>query len=545
MIGDRRTVVLAWVGLALLLVSRVHLLSVRILDPDEFEHLHASYCIARRMVPYRDYFEHHGPLTYYLAVPLNLAFGPDPLLLLANRCLSLLLVTGTLCAVWCTVSRVSGSNGRWNALLACGWLVTLPCFAEKSLEWRPDVPAMFFLAWAAYLLSVRTFAGRFFLAGLLLGLATLCTQKVAFLCVGMTAGLLFHCPRRGKLAALGALVGGAVIPWSVTIAYFWIAGGLDDLIRCMVLYPLRWPHDPQGEATPLVSLWRMMSRTQFAPGHYGLFAYAALALPVSFWKRGDRRLGPVVFGVCAHFLALPLVPAVYLQHYLLAAPLAAVMVGSIGVFSGREEETEQRTRALVPLGSLIFAISFFVFGVWLQWTHLRPFFDGFPNWQRIVYSNLDAICLTLLPVGTLVWLVLRQKGAVILWLVLLLPGIGRAVIPHWYWPTNRSQFEELAVIDKAVAPDEKVLDGFSGLGCLRPHAYYYWWINQHSIPLMKQERALEPLRQIILAGEPALIILDPNLDHLREFLGPAITARYQTWRPLRKDLYLLIRKDKL
>jgi len=43
---------------------------IRWFNPDEFEHVHVSWCIANGMVPYRDFFEHHTPWLWYLLAPL-------------------------------------------------------------------------------------------------------------------------------------------------------------------------------------------------------------------------------------------------------------------------------------------------------------------------------------------------------------------------------------------------------------------------------------------------------------------------------------------
>src|SRR5262245_4827129 len=78
------------------LLARLHLLRVRIYDLDEFEHLHAAYCITLGLVPYRDFFEHHGPLTPYLSAIVIKSLGATPRILVANRALSYLFVILTL-----------------------------------------------------------------------------------------------------------------------------------------------------------------------------------------------------------------------------------------------------------------------------------------------------------------------------------------------------------------------------------------------------------------------------------------------------------------
>ena len=42
---------------------------IRYIDPDEFEHIHATYCIYSGMIPHIDFFEVHPPLLWYLLLP--------------------------------------------------------------------------------------------------------------------------------------------------------------------------------------------------------------------------------------------------------------------------------------------------------------------------------------------------------------------------------------------------------------------------------------------------------------------------------------------
>src|SRR5258708_3479753 len=108
------------------------------IDPDELEHLHAAYCVSRGDVPYRDFFEHHGPALYYAALPLFKMCGPQ---------LSVLWLART--AMWCcslTALWLSGSLARrWAgdraALLAMCLLAWTTVFHGKGIELRPDVPA--------------------------------------------------------------------------------------------------------------------------------------------------------------------------------------------------------------------------------------------------------------------------------------------------------------------------------------------------------------------------------------------------------------------
>ena len=57
---------------------------------DELEHLHATWCVAQGQLPYRDFFEHHTPLLYYLLAPIAALLKPE---LSYDRALALILIS--------------------------------------------------------------------------------------------------------------------------------------------------------------------------------------------------------------------------------------------------------------------------------------------------------------------------------------------------------------------------------------------------------------------------------------------------------------------
>src|SRR5688500_12708503 len=117
----------------------------RLYDPDEFEHLHAAWCIADGQTPYRDYFEHHGPLTYYLLAPFVSWFGDTPHLLTVHRAITAVWICMAVAAIALLVEN------RWKLVLGLAWLFTFPWFLEKAVEGRPDAAAAALMAWAVWL----------------------------------------------------------------------------------------------------------------------------------------------------------------------------------------------------------------------------------------------------------------------------------------------------------------------------------------------------------------------------------------------------------
>ena len=55
------------------------------INSDEKEHLYASFLIAQGDVPYRDFFEHHHPLLWYLFSPVVMFLSNSENILYAMR----------------------------------------------------------------------------------------------------------------------------------------------------------------------------------------------------------------------------------------------------------------------------------------------------------------------------------------------------------------------------------------------------------------------------------------------------------------------------
>ncbi len=176
---------------------RVGLHGSRWFNPDEFEHLHAAWCVSHGGIPYSNFFEHHTPWFYWLLAPLASKAGESydsaVAALGAARGVTLVLTAAALVAlVW--VGRV------WTGLL-CGLAASLllagmPMFLDKTIEVRPDVPVMgLWMCCLAFLVwGMRCGAGQrgrlwFFASALCLGGAIMFTQKMLFTLPGLGLGL--------------------------------------------------------------------------------------------------------------------------------------------------------------------------------------------------------------------------------------------------------------------------------------------------------------------------------------------------------------------
>ena len=129
-----KTVFFVLLGINLFL--RCRLLFYRYFDSDELIHLHSSWSVFQGALPYKDFFEHHGPILYYLLAPLFYLCGNVNIIFI-SRGLMLLLTIGIIYLIF----RMGGKIfNHLTACLASLWLSYNFMFLAKTLEVRPDVP---------------------------------------------------------------------------------------------------------------------------------------------------------------------------------------------------------------------------------------------------------------------------------------------------------------------------------------------------------------------------------------------------------------------
>jgi len=134
----RRVALVAWLigiagGLRLLPLARLHPIVW-----DEIEYFRATDWVARGLVPYRDFWEHHTPLQWFVFAPVAaLTTSPGVSAILAMRWaqVPLWIVTFVLLAKW--MRRAGASTLATSIALLCALCSTL--FTLGAIEYRVDV----------------------------------------------------------------------------------------------------------------------------------------------------------------------------------------------------------------------------------------------------------------------------------------------------------------------------------------------------------------------------------------------------------------------
>jgi 4-amino-4-deoxy-L-arabinose transferase-like glycosyltransferase len=511
---------------------RLWLLRVRAFDPDEFEHLHAAWVLTQGDLPYRDYFEHHAPGLYFLLQPLlrwlDPAAGITQALAAIRAARHLMwLLTGVILLLTFQLGRLWR---QWRVgLLGTVLLGSIITFLQKTLEVRPDVPAL--ACWtgclAAFLYGMRRDAAggrsRWWWggSGILLGLALMMTQKVLFAGPGFALAMAWYLLDRRSPASFRARAGniacqlaGVALPVALTLGYFACRDGLHEFIEFNLLLNLRWKsHFPPDDC-----LRRLLVPNPVIPalGLIGLARALGGMFTAAGSRRGDAVLALNTLGLIIGLYILPVPRQQYLLLFLpllalLAADTLAGIIGLMVMLRDRRAFEHHFAWVLAGVGGVIFVTGF-----------LTGRACGVPHDSPHVHMRVALAVLAL----SLAWIPVRYRCrdlalAVVVLLLCLEPLQQMRAL---FRDRNDTQLTVLRYVMENTAPDAPVMDGWEGVGVFRPHAWFYWMVHGEIPPLLTLEQKrqlLEDLHRGRIA--PALV----NLDGCLRDISPEITTFFE------------------
>ena len=517
-----------WGLIAIVCALQAYEIRNRGIDPDELEHLHAAYCIWRGEVPYRDLFEHHGPALYYAMLPAFKICGPHLSALWLGR---LAMWLCSLAALILTGRLARRSSGDQAGILAMALLAWTTIFHAKGIELRPDVPAALLLILGVSQFTFATGGGswrRFLCVGLLAGLATLFTQKSIIPAAGiaLAACLARLVTREPQSESAGTVLARVIIPFAAGVAAVWgtaslafaTAGAAGDFWYSTWYQLWIWPVRS--------SRWEYLRPT--LAGDFTVWV-AGLIEIVSFLKtcrasetwKDQRGVLAVVSAVC--ILSLTFVKATYAQYYLLWMPFLAVLAAR-RLVQWCERAIARRTDVAVITAGLFLAVMQSV--LW-QRAYWAGFSGGLPRLGEMGATNAPVLLTFAAVLVGIVALARRGRVDTAILLAAAL-GMGYGIlrdIDMALW-SNRHQVVAIEAINRRVPPDGRVLDGFTGYGALRPHEWYYWWINEYSLALIPPDVREKGLLNVLEATPPAAVLFDQNLNLLPPRVSDWIKAHY-------------------
>ena len=123
------------------------------------------------------------------------------------------------------------------------------------------------------------------------------------------------------------------------------------------------------------------------------------------------------------------------------------------------------------------------------------------------------------------------------------PMLGTASGLHPRYPALQDQLGRMRLVYALTKPGDTVMDGFTGAGVFRPHAFYYFFLHNQIRALLTGPE-MDGLRRALRDGDiaPALVLFDFDLRELSPDFKTFVEENYEptgdplVWR--RKDLAL-------
>ena len=302
-------------------------------DPDEVESIHTAWNILAGGAIYRDFFQHHHPLFYYLLVPVIEAGGETLLSFYLAEFLAFAIFAGIVVTTFFLAEKIYGD--RVTSWFSVVLVLTFPYFIYKGTEIRPDILQVFLGLLSFYFLVVHLDGKakrHLVLSALLLSLSFMVLQKAVFLIFVTGLALLYYLFRSGdeKISGKDFFLYWAVflsLPASY-VAFLYVTGGLQNYFDFNWLINVKY----QFRFSPfryfpvdLSSLSRKFLMTLSA------MVFAVLLIRGCYFKT-DKHFGPT--GVGLHWLVVTaavllgasffFVPAPHSQYLLMASPFFAL-----------------------------------------------------------------------------------------------------------------------------------------------------------------------------------------------------------------------------
>lgn len=526
-----------WLGGVFLVLGpfllRLQLLRVRTFDADEFQHLHSAWLISEGYLPYRDYFQHHTPGLHYLLSPLfRLAdVKTDPAsafwLIFLSRQLMWLFTGLGLGLTFCLGTVWKGASAGLVGTIMLGNCIM---YLEKTIEIRPDVVAA--ALWTACILvllvalyspdqSAVSLNAKYMFSGALLALSLIFTQKMLVALPGLSITMISHLVDGYRREQLGLRIiswvnfaVGAAVPIATVACFFYFQGGLTALIEFCFLMNT----DPTARWSPLYYLTQL---TRQDPWLVAIGAVAVVWHILSLVRAGVSRSGDVLLtsNLVALVGALFVVPWPERQYYVTFLPLLALFAGAQIIelwrmlleFMNGQITKGMEIELVITLIALFYAL-WFTLGV-----------------SKSMMGELLAYLVIWVLGAGVVWAALKF-GWSHLALASLLVCISWTSLVQFrdaFQLSNTNQLDEIQYVLVNTDPKATVMDGWSGIGVFRPHAFFYWFLHRRLVATLEAD-VIDNLLAGLKSGyiQPALIIFDNDLRVASPDLNEFVTHNY-------------------
>ena len=279
--------------------------------------------LAQGELPYRDRWDHKGPLTYlFHAVPYWTGLGP----VYGQRLLQTPVLLASLWLLW-RLCRAHWSNERLPALTALaaflgGFALTVTGGSRTEDYALPFQMAALFLALAPPLASEtngRKAIARLLAIGALGGLAFLLRPNLIGPWLILPAFWLIEDRRSAPRSMLWAGVGGATV-LGLAVAAFAAAGALRDLLEATILFNMAYTNfAPERAGSALLF---------YAQKYWLLSCFALLAGGLAWMRRKEDRIARLTLLLLPVSLSLAAMTGrIYDHYYMVMLPPLALLLG--------------------------------------------------------------------------------------------------------------------------------------------------------------------------------------------------------------------------
>lgn len=284
---------------------------------DELEHLRASWFVSLGEMPYRDFFEHHHPLLWFMFAPV-IHWLPQQIIstLYVAKCLAFLFSLGSSCFLFLIVKRFLG--GVFSAILCLSfYFVYFTTWYSFSI-FKPDTFMRFFYLLGLYQFFIfcDTKQTKYLVwCGISFTISFLFLQNIFFSILPLILPLGYLCFKDKKVCfdALKA----AVIPLLILTAcggWMYINGTLPTYWQLNVIY--------NSHLFSVVHSFTQRILLTYAPE----LIFACLLLGVIYYKRlSSFYFNIIVLLFVAETVQRIVFPAVY-PHYLILLFVFASMI---------------------------------------------------------------------------------------------------------------------------------------------------------------------------------------------------------------------------
>lgn len=511
-------------------VLRIPILKVRYFDPDEFQHLHGARQIYHGDVPYRDYFEHHTPVLHFILAKFYPIFGEEVHIVFAARALMMVFMAAILCLAFILAKMLYGIDAGLFATLFLSYIIM---FLEKTIEIRPDLPAVaFWLAALVFMVkgiqqSQSAPALRWHLfSGIFMGMAIMSTQKTLFAFGGIGLALLWTLadPRVGgsikyRLKLLLVFAGGMAISIGFICLYFLIHRGLWQFINFNFIMNSRW----KIRFTPYGYIKQLLRQNPFISA---ISLLGLLVATTQIWKREAVKKGIFIAILPTYVLiaGLFIMPVPYRQYYTLFLPLLAIFCASIfnlvAEINIRQLLSDAKNLRLSLSSAIIAILSIYALAIALIYIlrYSKPTVFSSANRYLIMWGILILL--------SIIAFIFKKSSYAALAIVL---GIIASPLEQTVNQRKSRNDRQLAIaqyiVDKT-SPDDAVLDGWSGYGFLRDHGYFYFFLHSEMRAMLNEKERTDDLIESVEKKQAKIIVYDGAIKALPKKVQEYIKANY-------------------